>query len=845
MQSVTQRKHSGVYILLYQPEICNDKWLVKIGKATKIKSRISTLNSSHPKYLSFKRGMVVVPEDKIVKMNGITYSDSLIAQIERMFHHEFREHRNSPKREFFEFKSEEDIIEKITEFVEKTKKSFIPCKISDENETFIEPRKYIDEIENDEDSDSDDEETMIELYEHQSPIVSKMIDCDKERFCLELPTGFGKSILFLFYLKITCKRGLILSPRISIKETLEKHATNCGVKWSNDMSGHVVIQTYQFIEYQEEINEEFDIIILDEAHHLITGEKWRNKVDSIKTKQKMYVSATLSYIDYVKEKNKETESSDDDNEEISYEEISDNGEEDDFSSFSEQYETKSADIFGNLIYKISIEEAIDKHYICPYRNYVFLGDYLKSIQTCIDVYKRRRIIVFFSSVAKSKEAAKRMKENGMEAYHVDYETKFERRQRIQERFESDHEECIVLCNHNIYSEGCDYPMIDTVVFADKRDSLIGIKQIIGRGLRRYKRLNYMKTECMVVLPLNINPNLMDVKEIKDGDGLVRSIRESMNTVREKKEFMMYNEEINQYSSLIDIGCSNIKCIGLLAMCVRLDNFIKENGRRPKTRSKNKNEKIIGRSIECIHIYMKKLSLIELETIKNKFSQIYDMFINKKNDLDHDIRLQQLDDYIKNNGKHPSEIENRKLHNLHRDTFQLFKKDNEYKSLKEKFPEIYEYFINNLKKKEILHAYTQDKKLCVCGYKGKDSYSLKIHITGKTNIHNFKCCWKDCVFSSNRKYTICSHIYTKHLKIKHKCLCKKEFTQSQTMLQCEIKHVQNSLSSSSKKSELEEDIAIFIKTSKLTDVLEIRDKYFSSKRHKPELPDVSEYIKEIE
>ena len=55
----------------------------------------------------------------------------------------------------------------------------------------------------------------------------------------------------------------------------------------------------------------------------------------------------------------------------------------------------------------------------------------------------------------------------------------------------------VLTNSQALVEGIDIPCIDCIVFADKRESAIGIIQAVGRALRRFKG----KTESYVVVPI--------------------------------------------------------------------------------------------------------------------------------------------------------------------------------------------------------------------------------------------------------------------------------------------------------------------------------------------------------
>ena len=63
------------------------------------------------------------------------------------------------------------------------------------------------------------------------------------------------------------------------------------------------------------------------------------------------------------------------------------------------------------------------------------------------------------------------------------------------------EECHVVCNVKLFTEGVDVPSLDAVAFLDPRDSQVDVVQAVGRVMRKApgKRFGY------IIIPVVVEP----------------------------------------------------------------------------------------------------------------------------------------------------------------------------------------------------------------------------------------------------------------------------------------------------------------------------------------------------
>ena len=124
---------------------------------------------------------------------------------------------------------------------------------------------------------------------------------------IKLPCGCGKTQLIYHYCKQTDKKILILVPKINIAEQIEKYFKNIleidiEKYWTgttNNINSNIVLTVYPSIDRIPKY--EWDIIFIDEAHHIIgsnldDNESYINKILSLKSNLTVYLSATIDVI---------------------------------------------------------------------------------------------------------------------------------------------------------------------------------------------------------------------------------------------------------------------------------------------------------------------------------------------------------------------------------------------------------------------------------------------------------------------------------------------------------------------------------------------------------------------
>jgi len=120
------------------------------------------------------------------------------------------------------------------------------------------------------------------------------------------------------------------------------------------------------------------------------------------------------------------------------------------------------------------------------------------VKELIDKHNRKKIVLFFNRVENSKKFAS---DNGF--LHVDGSCNRKQKEFVLNKFMSS--EFSVICNVNIISEGVSIPCIDCLIFAEPRQSSIGVIQNIGRALRKHPS----KDIALICLP----PNMADAVSI--------------------------------------------------------------------------------------------------------------------------------------------------------------------------------------------------------------------------------------------------------------------------------------------------------------------------------------------
>ena len=332
------------------------------------------------------------------------------------------------------------------------------------------------------------------LRDYQSEAKRKIYDFWKAHrsVMLQMPTGTGKTRLFVSIAKDfhnwaikhkTAVKILILAHR---HELIDQIDTHLGLKYGL-AHGIIMAKSLEQKKYPVQIGsvptltrriekwseKQFDIIIVDEAHH-IKADSYKKIINTYPNAKILGVTATPYRM---------------------------NGE-----GFLEE--------FDGLIVSEPIGSFIRKGYLSDYEYYSIRpdsviqnqinsinqfdidGDYLESAMVSVmDTEKvRARIVETYLRYAKGKKGivyaitkghnlhiCNSFKKHGIRAAAIDCDTKPEEREKLVDEFKAG--KIDVLCNVNIFSEGFDCPDVEFVQLARPTKSLSMYLQQVGRGLR--------------------------------------------------------------------------------------------------------------------------------------------------------------------------------------------------------------------------------------------------------------------------------------------------------------------------------------------------------------------------
>ena len=312
-----------------------------------------------------------------------------------------------------------------------------------------------------------------------------------DRVMLQMPTGTGKTRLFVSIVKDLHNWGaenkravkvLILAHR---KELIEQISTNVGYKYGL-AHGLIVSQNQESKLYPVQVgsvptlnrrldrwdDKEFDVIIIDEAHH-VKATSYKNILQQYPKAKVLGVTATpyrLNGVGFVPE-------------------------------------------FEELIISPSVAEFIKRGYLCEYDYYSIKedsslqkeidrmalnldGDYMDSemmdvmdrdsiragiVETYLKCADGKKGIVYTVNKNHNIHICNKFIEHGIRAVAIDSDTPKEKRDELVEKFREG--EVDVLCNVNIFSEGFDCPDVEFIQLARPTKSLSMFLQQVGRGLR--------------------------------------------------------------------------------------------------------------------------------------------------------------------------------------------------------------------------------------------------------------------------------------------------------------------------------------------------------------------------
>lgn len=382
----------------------------------------------------------------------------------------------------------------------------------------------------------------LKLRPNQQEAVDYILSSDHGRDLVHMPTGSGKTIVFMYIASVYVEREervlIIVHREHLIQQVLERFgefypAVDIGVvrgtvaEWDRDV---VVASIHTIHRHVDFMPTDFALVVTDEAHRCISP-----------TYMKVYKRLGLinhSVLD-----------------ELSYktmQEVDDQGRrirksfKTQVKKLAESFEGIESDdrfrkhlgftatpqrtdniglgiIFSGVAYKVKLSTMIIEKRLCDLSILpitfrldkselrAMLRDGMANAK-CVEVWRRhaetrRSTIAFCMNISHTESLAESFQAAGVRAAAIHSQIPMARRIAIEESFRDG--ELDVLTNCNVFIEGFDVPHIDCILMARDTDSATLIPQALGRGMRLFGD----KENCLVI----------DMAKCVDADELARDV----------------------------------------------------------------------------------------------------------------------------------------------------------------------------------------------------------------------------------------------------------------------------------------------------------------------------------
>ena len=382
---------------------------------------------------------------------------------------------------------------------------------------------------------------MIKIRDYQKNIIKKTIHhfIDNDKALLNMCCGSGKTITSLFIAKkMKVAKLLILVPTIIL---LDQWIKNIKIifkdkliqKYTNNISNDykIIVSTYHNAYKIKNNNLEFDLVILDECHHL-TG-KIENLVNdnnnflhalTLNTIKQLSLTATVKKL-----LNKTTI----DNTNINY-----------FGDCIANYNIKWG-INNKIITDFNIQVLFSENNNVlneEFNNNLYLSAFiaLKNIEDNLS----KHILIYSNKIANSQLIIRYIKQIINSNYfnfpnniiYFDYTSKSDK---ISPDIINDYDYSIITSVYSL-GEGFDLPKMDTVIFSENMTSEIRIIQSALRPCRNY----FNKEKALIILPIIYN-NGIAIKS--DFSKIKKFINAIENSNELDKEYILSRLDILNYS----------------------------------------------------------------------------------------------------------------------------------------------------------------------------------------------------------------------------------------------------------------------------------------------------------
>ena len=290
---------------------------------------------------------------------------------------------------------------------------------------------------------------------------------------IQLPTGAGKTLIFLSYIKQNSLKSLILCPTRDLITQVETMSSNL----FNQCEKNITVKTFHSINFQkshdEIFSQNFDLIVIDEAHH----SECKTIQRFLKTYRKAYKPCKILGVTATPERADEK-------------------------SLLKTFDklTFSKDIFWMIknnylcdieAYRIktnqTFNDSIQNSDFCPNFLKVLDNDSRNSLiyKTFVENCSNKKTIIFCININHCEKIAQFFQKNSIKSSAIHGGLTKNAREKILSDFRSG--DIQVLTNCQLLTEGFDEPSIEAIIIAKPTRSKSLYSQMIGRGLRTFPK----------------------------------------------------------------------------------------------------------------------------------------------------------------------------------------------------------------------------------------------------------------------------------------------------------------------------------------------------------------------
>ena len=348
----------------------------------------------------------------------------------------------------------------------------------------------------------------------------------------------------------------------------------------------------------------------------------------------------------------------------------------------------SETIFGEILYKMTFTEAIEKKYITDYRIWLpSISENIDELLQELEIYQidnviKSKCIYFFTCLLKNgsrkciiycidneeinsmMEAMNQLNDH----YCMDYEmnkinafTNSKLRESILNNFQYKNEKIQLLFSIRILDECIDVPSCDSIFITYPSQSKIRTIQRLCRCIR-IDKMNQFKVGNIYIWCNQYDEILSTLSGLKEYDSMFRD-KIKMNVVdfhgkRERMELIV-QDTISMKEYFIEV--KEFKDISWMEKLGLVKGFFEKNGKRPSSKADDKKEKVLG---SWISHQMDNREKSQYSMSNEKIRDLWDAFkiehieylkSNEENWLD---KLKEAKSFFEIHGKRPNRAKNK-------------------------------------------------------------------------------------------------------------------------------------------------------------------------------------------